>query len=238
MAEYDFAHDKFDTDWRRSQVQIRDQSEGEGLELRLQPHDGGINRFAGGSIRRENSSHYGCYEVRMQAASHPGVVTGFFTYTGPHYGTRHDEIDIEFLGRNTRQMHVAWFIDGQLQNHFVDLGFDAAEKMVDYAFEWRPERLRWFVNGALVFERHAKDGAIPAVPGRLFVNLWAADPSISNWAGTTMPGTQAKARVAHVRFTPLNARLHTAIDGSGSTAKNSVADAGTCQLRDFEISNR
>lgn len=203
VAEYDFDHDKFDTDWRRDQIQTGISDNETGLQFHLSPHENGINRFAGASVRRESPSHYGRYEIRMQAASGPGVVTGFFTYSGPHYGTRHDEIDIEFLGRDTRQMHVAWFVDGKLENKFIDLGFDAAEEMVDYAFEWHPEKLRWFADDVLIFEHHAKNGPIPTVPGRLFVNLWAADPSIAQWAGEIDKDTRTKAFVEHVRFTPL-----------------------------------
>lgn len=201
-AEYDFDHDKFDTDWRRDQVKPRALDDASGLTLRLSPHKDGLNRFAGGSIRRETPSHYGTYEVRMQAAANPGVVTGFFVYTGPHYGTRHDEIDIEFLGRNTRQIHLAWFVDGALENRFIDLGFDASKEMATYSFEWRPEELRWFVNGREIFSHSAEKGNIPQMPGRLFVNLWAADPSISDWAGTVRPGTHAQAQIEYVRFVP------------------------------------
>lgn len=211
IAEYDFDHSKFDTDWRRSQIlmglsEAATQEKAAGLALQLTPHDSGINRFAGASIRREAPSHYGRYDVRMKAAAGAGVVTGFFTYTGPHYGTRHDEIDIEFLGRNTRQIHLAWFVDGVLENRFIDLGFDASEKMVDYAFEWHPEKLRWFADGVLIFEHDAKDGPIPEIQGRLFVNLWAADPSIASWAGHIQDQTQAQAYIEYVRFTPFQAQ--------------------------------
>jgi beta-glucanase (GH16 family) len=197
VAHYEFDHPSFDTDWRRDQLRVA-----EGLTLKLDPQTGGLNRFAGASIRRETPSHYGRYEVELQAARGAGVVTGFFTYTGPHYGTRHDEIDIEFLGRNTRQMHVAWFVDGKLTNHFIDLGFDAADRPRRYAFEWWPDRLAWFAEGKMIFEHHARDGAIPTVPGRLFANLWAADPSIAIWAGTVDPDTSGEAQVKTIRFAP------------------------------------
>lgn len=45
IAEYDFSHPAFDTDWRASQA-VADN----GLRLKLSPHDG-LNRFAGASIR-------------------------------------------------------------------------------------------------------------------------------------------------------------------------------------------
>ena len=203
VAEYDFDHDMFDTDWRLAQVSTRASEDKQGLVLDLAPHSGGLNRFAGASIRREEASHYGRYEVRLKAAAGPGIITGFFTYTGAHYGTRHDEIDIEFLGRNTHQMHVAWFVGGLLENHVVDLDFDASKRAADYAFEWYPDRLKWFADGKLIFEHHARDSPIPTIPGRLFVNLWAADPSISTWAGQTALDTKVQAQVDYVKFTPL-----------------------------------
>ena len=197
VADYEFSHPMFDTDWSDSQVALD-----KGLLLTLSPQEGRANRFVGGSIRREEISHFGRYEVTMRAARGAGLVTGFFTYSGPHYGTRHDEIDIEFLGRDTTRLHAAWFVDGELTNRFIDLGFDAAEEFATYAFEWHPDRLRWFARDELIFEHLASDGAIPTVPGRLFINLWAADPSISGWAGLTSEGLAAQAHVRDVRFEP------------------------------------
>ncbi len=205
VAHYDFDHPYFDTDWRREQVVLD-----EGLILNLTARTSASksehpdNRFIGASVRRHETSHYGRYEVEMQAARGAGVVTGFFTYTGPYYGTRHDEIDIEFLGKDTTQMHVAWFVDGQLTNHFIELPFDAADGVHHYAFEWWPDRLRWFADGALIFEHLAQNGEIPRVPSRLFANIWAADPSIANWAGQTQPGIDRRAVVKKIKFAPFS----------------------------------
>ena len=128
VAEYDFFHPAFDTDWRRSQVATEDE-----MTPALAPHDA-LNRFAGGSIRTKAQFQYGYYETRMIAADGPGVVTGLFTYTGPHYGTRHDESSIEIMGKDTTKLHVAWFVGGSLTNYFIPLGFDAAGCVDDYEF--------------------------------------------------------------------------------------------------------
>jgi len=40
---------------------------------------------------------YGYYEVRMKAAKNVGIVSSFFTYTGPSDNNPWDEIDIEFF---------------------------------------------------------------------------------------------------------------------------------------------
>lgn len=198
IADYQFSHPDFDTDWRRGNVSFS-----AGVTLSLRPQRNRKNGFSSGSLRRTATSHFGRYEALMQPARGAGVVTGFFTYTGPYYGTRHDEIDIEFLGRDTRKLHLSWWVDGVLNSHVVPLGFDAADGPRLYAFEWHPDRLRWFVEGRLVHEVRAETSAIPAVPSYLFFNLWAADQRLQGWAGRTAEGTTATARVLSVTFTPL-----------------------------------
>lgn len=197
VANYDFSHPMFDTDWRDTLVTTDTH-----LSLALTPQINAENRFSGSSIRRENTTHFGRYEVTMKPAKGAGLVTGFFVYTGPYYGTRHDEIDIEFLGQDTTKMHVAWFVDGDLTARLIDLGFDAADQMTDYAFEWYPDALRWYANDRLIFEHHITEGPIPSLPSRLFLNVWAADPSISNWAGLADKNLEAVSEVRRVEFTP------------------------------------
>ncbi len=198
VAQYEFKHPSFDTDWNRSQVQVD-----QGLMLQLDPQAGRENRFVGGSIRTHATHHYGRFEAVMQPARGAGVVTGFFTYTGPHYGTRHDEIDIEFLGKNTNQIHLATFVDGKLWNKFIDLPFDASDAPRTYAFEWDADAVRWYVEGQMIYERRAADGAIPSLPGQVYANLWAADPSIKSWSGLARQGISAHAKVTAINVTAL-----------------------------------
>lgn len=197
VAHYVFKHPYFDTDWSRAQVRVED-----GLTLALSAQKGRENRYVGGSVRRKEVTGFGRYEVVMQPVRGAGVVTGFFTYTGPHYGTRHDEIDIEFLGKNTRQIHLALFVDGKLWNKFIDLGFDAADAPRAYAFEWDKDAARWYVGDEMIYERRVSDGPIPAVAGRLFANIWAADPKVKAWSGETVFGTDGQAKVLRMGFKP------------------------------------
>ena len=130
-------------------------------------------------------------------------MTGFFVYTGPAYGTQHDEIDIEFLGKNTRQIQIASFVDGKLTNRFINLGFDAAQKPHLYGFEWLPHRITWFVDNNPIATLDRSTTEIPQTPARLFANLWAADHSISNWAGEIKLPSQTQAHFGFVSFTPM-----------------------------------
>ncbi|WP_270725968.1 family 16 glycosylhydrolase [Shimia sp. Alg240-R146] len=198
VANYEFSHPHFDTDWSLDQIHLNN-----GAHLYLSPKSTGKNRFEGASIRRETPTHFGRYEVVMQPARRDGVITGFFTYTGAYYGTRHDEIDIEFLGKDTTRLHAAWFVDGVLTNHFIDLGFDAATKPRLYAFEWLPDRIRWFVEDQMVFEITQQEADLPSEPSFLFANIWAADPSLDAWSGTPSVETRANAFIGAIRFIPM-----------------------------------
>lgn len=207
LADYDFSHPHFDTDWRRERVRWLDDQRG--LHLEVQPkHARGAaaagNRFEGASLRRLSTTGFGRYETIMQSSQGAGLVSGLFLYTGPYYGTRHDEIDIEFLGRNTRSMQASWFVDGRLETRQIPLGFDASARARRYAFEWWPDRLRWFVEGQQVLEVTRAQAALPEVPGYLYLNLWAAAPALGNWAGHTTARTAGVTRVRAVGFTPLS----------------------------------
>lgn len=211
LANYRFSHPAFDTDWSHANLKFE-----RGLHLSLTPQTGAENRFVGASVRRDTRSHYGRYEAMLRPAKGPGIITGFFTYTGPHYGTQHDEIDIEFLGRDTTRMQVAWFVDGVLQSRKIPLGFDAADRPRAYAFDWHPDRLSWYVEGKLVFEITEDETTLPKEPGYLFANLWAADKSVQNWAGLAPDGASATTYVGHMSFTPLQT-LSAGLNAEAST---------------------
>ncbi|MEM8980706.1 MAG: family 16 glycosylhydrolase, partial [Pseudomonadota bacterium] len=174
------------------------------LLLRLSPQKGHKNGFVGGSLRRQERTHYGRYEATLKAARGEGLVTGFFTYTGPSYGTRHDEIDFEFLGKDTTHVQVAYFTDGDLTEKWIPLGFDAADSFHIYAFEWTSKHIKWFVDGKLIHEVRASDVNLPVTPGRLFANIWAADASVANWAGRTQRNLRAQAEVQCLSFSSLD----------------------------------
>ncbi|GIG23607.1 hypothetical protein Cch01nite_43310 [Cellulomonas chitinilytica] len=83
--------------------------------------------YASGEYRSTDLYTYGRFETRMKAASGgSGTVSSFFTYTGPSDGQPWDEIDVEILGKNTRQVQLNYFTNG-VGGHetVINLGFDA-----------------------------------------------------------------------------------------------------------------
>jgi len=83
----------------------------------------------------------------MKPAKNVGIVSSFFTYTGPTDGTPWDEIDIEFLGKDTTKVQFNYYTNG-VGNHekIVNLGFDAANSYHTYAFDWQPNSIKWYVE--------------------------------------------------------------------------------------------
>ena len=82
------------------------------------------------------------------------------------------------------------------------LGFDAAEDFHRYAFEWRPDRIDWFVDGERV---HTVYDSIPSTPGKIMVNLWCSTGA-DHWTGPFDPSVlPLSACYEWISFTPLEA---------------------------------
>ena len=88
----------------------------------------GRGGYTGGEWRSKERFGYGLFQVNMKPIKNPGVVSSFFTYTGPSDGTKWDEIDIEFLGKNTTKVQFNYYTSGQGNHEYLDnLGFDASQ---------------------------------------------------------------------------------------------------------------
>ncbi|NJM33520.1 MAG: family 16 glycosylhydrolase [Rhodomicrobium sp.] len=156
-------------------------------------------------LRTHEPLGYGTYEVRMQPAAGPGLVSAFFTYIGPQPDapSPHDEIDFEFLGKDPTTVQLNYFGNGQGHHEtMVKLPFDAFETMADYAFEWLPGGIRWFVNGRLVHEVKREEGKpFPVTPSRIYLSLWSGN-GLDAWTGTfAYPDRPLTARYERVAFT-------------------------------------
>ncbi|ADZ85655.1 beta-glucanase [Cellulosilyticum lentocellum] len=186
----------FNCTWRSNAV--RSQNGFAQLSI-LSDSNGG---YAGGEISTSQKYGYGLYEVRMKPAKNSGIVSSFFTYTGPSYGTQWDEIDIEFLGKNTNIVQFNYYTNGVGNHEYVySLGFDASTSFHTYAFDWKPNSITWYVDGRAVYTATTN---IPSTPGKIMMNIWPGTSQVNDWLGAYNGATNLNAYYDWVKFTPSN----------------------------------
>lgn len=165
----------FDCTWRGDNVTFLD-----GI-MTLKINQDGENsspKWSGGEYRTKDFYHYGKYEVSMKPIRNDGVVSSFFTYTGPSDNNPWDEIDIEFLGKDTTKVQFNYFTNGVGLHEFIyDLGFDASEEFHVYGFEWLENSITWYVDGVAV---HTATEDIPSTPSKIMMNVWPGT-GVDSW---------------------------------------------------------
>lgn len=154
----------FNCTWRANNVSFQDGY----LNLTIDKDANG--GYSGGEYRTTQTFGYGMYDVSLKAIKNDGVVTSFFTYTGPTDGTVWDEIDIEILGKDTTKVQFNYFTNGVGEHEYLyDLGFDASEGFHQYGFLWMPDSITWYVDGKAVYTATEN---IPSTPGKIMMNTW------------------------------------------------------------------
>ena len=188
----------FNVTWRDSNVTF----EGGNMQLIIDNDEtpsGGIP-YSGGEFRSKDFYGYGRYEVSMKAIKNDGVVSSFFTYTGPSDNNPWDEIDVEILGKDTAKVQFNYFTNGVGNHEYMhDLGFDASEDFHTYAFEWYEDKIVWLVDGA---EVHSVTENIPVTESKIMMNAWCGtgvDGWLNAFDDSSLP---LAAEYQWVRFTP------------------------------------
>ena len=193
--------------------------------------------YYGAELRTSKWYHYGFYSVSMKPSKDSGTASTFFTYTGPYgeydeEGNLHpwDEIDIEFLGKDTTEVQFNYYVNGKGGHEYMyDLGFDASEEFHTYGFLWEEDAITWYVDSKPVYqvtEEAAGEDGLPSTPGRIMLNHWCGTEEAEGWMGeytgyetsvqyqwigatsdpidpiTTPPGGDDDTPVGGVSFTP------------------------------------
>lgn len=162
----------------------------------------------GGAIKTHEAYLYGRFETRMASTQGSGIVSSFFLYNWDlecNWPENVNEIDIEMTGNLDQSVQFTThhpFLTSITE--IVPTSFNPHENMVDYAIEWEPDVVRWFINGEIstVFTHEY----IPELvhPMRIFMNLWAVENP--DWTGTwdpeAMPGTSRYDYVKYYSYTP------------------------------------
>ena len=125
-------------------------------------------------------TQYGEYRVRMKPIKNNGVISSFFVYTGPGYGYPWDEIDIEFLGKDTTIVQFNYYTNGEGKHEYIyELGFDASEEFHTYGFIWEKDYIAWTVDDQEVYRATEN---IPSNPAKIMMNTWVTQ-GVDGWTG-------------------------------------------------------
>ncbi len=182
-------------DWQRSQSRF-----GKGLSLTLAPAVADSAPFSSGEVQSRDTFGHGYYETSMRAAPGSGIVTGFFTYTGPYFGKEWNEIDVEVLGARPREVLLTYFLGEEKISKAVPLGFDATKSHHHYAFDWQPGSLAWYVDGKLVHRERGGTVPLPRERQKIMMSVWASQ-TLTDWVGpfdtNALPSTAHFACVAY-----------------------------------------
>ncbi len=181
----------FNSWWSEDKVAYAD----EALKLSISKNPDGseanCDEYFGGEARSHQYFGYGDFEVRMKPSKAGGTASTFFTCTGP-YDTDaegnpnpHDEIDIEFLGKDTTHVQFNYFVNGQGGHEYMyNLGFDASEEFHNYGYRWTEDYIVWFVDGKPVYKVEASaSNPLPTTPGRILMNYWTGNKEAEGWMG-------------------------------------------------------
>ena len=164
----------FDCTWSKNNVSFNDG------KINLSILGNSWSGYTGAEYRTQQTFGFGMYDVSMKPIKNDGVVSSFFTYTGPSDGTVWDEIDIEFLGKDTTKVQFNYYTNGVGEHEYLyDLGFDASQSYHQYGFYWDQNSITWYVDNKPVYTA-TKD--IPKTPGRIMMNVWPGK-NVDEWLG-------------------------------------------------------
>lgn len=151
----------FNCTWSRDSAVISDGI----MNMTLSKGNDGV--YYGAEYRSTAYYGYGYYSVCMKAAKGSGLVSSFFTYTNRPVW---DEIDIEFLGKDTTRVQFNYYVSGVGGHEYVyELGFDAAEDFHEYGFDWQEGSITWYVDGAPIYRATQN---LPSNPQQIMMNMW------------------------------------------------------------------
>lgn len=152
------------------------------MRLHLKKQKTNDRDYTGAEYRTKEQLLYGRYVVRAKFPKGSGIVTSFFTYRAPAI-PKWQEIDVEILGRDTSRVQFTHHWGRPPKSNYLaktfDLDFTTDSGFHEYAFEWIPGQITWFLDGEKMYT--ASDENIPHLPQQIMMNIWINDDP--DWAG-------------------------------------------------------
>lgn len=139
-----------------------------------------VRNYTSAAIATKLKMRYGIFRVELKPSNVSGVITGIFL----HRNSPHQEIDIEFLGKDTTGMLINVFynpgIDGTKLEYgyrgtpvWINLGFDASERFHKYEIKWDMNYISWVVDDIEVYRRNMwQPTPIPTLKMDFNINIW------------------------------------------------------------------
>jgi MYXO-CTERM domain-containing protein len=144
----------------------------------------------GAELYRTTASFYGRFEARIRYAPGEGVVSSFFLWKdGSSSTTTWNELDYEKVNACKLTTNI-WTGKGTQASQTNTTTFDICADYHTYSFEWTPDYIAWFIDGAQIrrvtgasvteYTQNASKGMA------IHFNIWAGD---SSFGGTLNPST-------------------------------------------------
>ncbi|WP_246333057.1 family 16 glycosylhydrolase [Aureimonas mangrovi] len=185
--------------WGREEVSVRDGK----LILGFSRNEKAGESYRCGEVQTVPVFGQGTYETRVKTPAGSGLNANMFTYIGEVHGKPHDEIDFEFLLKDTSQVQLNVYKDGVGNNeHLTPLTPASDEAFRDYAFVWGPDSIEWYIDGELV-HRLDDPSKLPGNDTKIYLSLWSTD-TLTSWLGPfEEPDGPLEMEVERVSFTAL-----------------------------------
>jgi endo-1,3-1,4-beta-glycanase ExoK len=173
----------FSAEWRASQLRHTP----EGLDFVMAHSPPGAEKpYMSAEIRTHEAYLYGYFEARLRMPRGPGLVAAFFTFTLPGDRETQNEIDMELLGRDPLIIELTYHVGSRATRQIEVLGFDASSDFHTYAFEWRPDSIRWYLDNRLVHISREEQVRGLVHPQNIEFSLWNSE-RMPRWLGRIDP---------------------------------------------------
>ena len=140
--------------------------------------------YKGAEYRTKEAYKYGRFETKLKSMEKDGTLSTLFTYFEQTSEDRFwNEIDVEILGRYSNEVQFNTILNSSAGNHvrheWVD--FNPADDYHEYAFEWTPDYVAWFIDNKEVYRQTGDFIKQLTRPQKIMMNVWL--PAYTNWVG-------------------------------------------------------